>query len=67
MKVSKKTLIAATLFSAALNLHGCAYGPPPEDDTVAQIEADDCSSSVIEISSDTYIAKSNTEEVLKHE
>lgn len=67
MKVSKKALIVATTFTAALNLHGCAYGPPPEDNTAAQIEAESSASSVNEIFSDTYVAKSNTEKVLKHE
>lgn len=28
MKMNKKAVIAATVFSAALNLSACAYGPP---------------------------------------
>lgn len=28
MKMSKKTVITAAAFSAALNLSACAYGPP---------------------------------------
>lgn len=31
MKISKKAVIAAAVFSAALNLSACAYGPPPDD------------------------------------
>lgn len=31
MKIAKKAMIAAAVFSAALNLSACAYGPPPED------------------------------------
>ena len=67
MKVNKKALIVATTFSVALNLHGCAYGPPTVNDNVLQIETEKSSSYVNEIPSNTYIVKSNTEEVLKHE
>ena len=28
MKINKKALIAATAFTAAINLNGCVYGPP---------------------------------------
>ena len=31
MKMKKKAVIAAAVFSAALNLSACAYGPPPDD------------------------------------
>lgn len=31
MKMKKKAIIAAAVFSAALNLSACAYGPPPDD------------------------------------
>ena len=31
MKIKKKAVIAAAVFSAALNLSACAYGPPPDD------------------------------------
>lgn len=31
MKIKKKAVIAAAIFSAALNLSACAYGPPPDD------------------------------------
>ena len=67
MKVSKRALIAATTFSVALNLHGCAYGPPTVDENVLQIETEKSSSYVNEISSNTYVVKSNSEEVLKYE
>ena len=67
MKVSKKALIVATTFSVALNLHGCAYGPPTMDDNVSQIETGKGSSYVKEISSNTYVVKSNSEEVMKYE
>lgn len=30
MKIKKKAAISALIFSAAMNLNGCAYGPPPE-------------------------------------
>lgn len=55
MKVSKKALIVATTFSVALNLHGCAYGPPTVDDNVSQIETGKDSSYVKEISPNTYV------------
>ena len=67
MKVNKKALIVATTFSVALNVHGCAYGPPTVDDNVSQIITEKSSSYVNEISSNTYVVKSNSEEVLKHE
>lgn len=67
MKVSKKALIVAATFSVALNIHGCAYGPPPEEDNSSQIEVEDSSSSANEISYDTYMAKGHTEENLEHE
>ena len=67
MKVNKRALIVATTFSVALNLHGCAYGPPTVDENVLQIETEKSSSYVNEISSNTYIVKSNSEEVLKYE
>lgn len=67
MKVNKRALIVATTFSVALNLHGCAYGPPTVDDNVLQIETEKSSSYVNEISPNTYVAKSNSEEVLKYE
>lgn len=31
-KIHKKLLITATIFTAALNMNGCAYGPPPDED-----------------------------------
>lgn len=31
-KIHKKLLITATIFTAALNMNGCAYGPPQEED-----------------------------------
>ena len=67
MKVNKRALIVATTFSVALNLHGCAYGPPTVDENVLQIETEKSSSYVNEISSNTYVVKSNSEEVLKYE
>lgn len=30
-KINKKLLLSATLFTAALNMNGCAYGPPPDE------------------------------------
>lgn len=30
-KIHKKLLLSATLFTAALNMNGCAYGPPPDE------------------------------------
>ena len=67
MKVNKRALIVATTFSVALNLHGCAYGPPTVDENVLQIETEKSSSYVNEISSNTYVVKSNSEEVMKYE
>lgn len=67
MKISKKALIVATTFSVALNLHGCAYGPPTVDDSVTQIETEKGLSYVNETSSNTYVVKSNSEEVMKYE
>lgn len=67
MKVNKKALIVATTFSVALNLHGCAYGPPTVNDNVLQIETGKSPSYVNEFSSNTYVVKSNPEEVLKYE
>ena len=67
MKVNKKALIVATTFSVALNVHGCAYGPPTVDENVLQIEMKKSPSYVNEISSNTYVVKSNPEEVLKYE
>lgn len=29
--MKRKKLLTAVLFSAALNLNGCVYGPPPEE------------------------------------
>ena len=31
MKKSRKTALAAILFSAAMNMNGCVYGPPPDE------------------------------------
>lgn len=67
MKVNKRALIVATTFSVALNLHGCAYGPPTVDENVLQIETEKSSSYVNEISPNTYVVRSNSEEVLKYE
>lgn len=39
MKKSRKAMIAAAAFYAAMNFNGCVYGPPPEeldDPTLAQ-------------------------------
>lgn len=39
MKKSRKAVIAAAAFYAAVNFNGCVYGPPPEeidDSTLAQ-------------------------------
>ncbi len=30
--MKRKKLLTAVLFSAALNLNGCVYGPPPEEE-----------------------------------
>ena len=32
MKKRQKGCVAALLFSAAMNLNGCIYGPPPESE-----------------------------------
>lgn len=29
-KMGKKILITATVFTAAVNMNGCVYGPPPD-------------------------------------
>lgn len=31
-RAPKKAIAAAVMFAATLNLNGCVYGPPPEDD-----------------------------------
>ncbi len=30
--MKRKKLLTAVLFSAALNLNGCVYGPPPDEE-----------------------------------
>lgn len=31
MKKRQKAVLSALVFSAAMNLNGCVYGPPPEE------------------------------------
>ena len=34
MKRSRKAALTALLFSVAMNMNGCVYGPPPDDDAI---------------------------------
>lgn len=34
MKKLKKIILGASVFSAAMNLNGCVYGPPPDEDVI---------------------------------
>lgn len=62
MKMKKKAVIAAAIFTAALNLSACAYGPPPED-----WDNENSSSASDESSQDTYSENGNTGEDLKND
>lgn len=62
MKMKKKAVIAAAVFSAALNLSACAYGPPPDD-----WDSDNRSSVSDENSYDTDSENGDTGESLDNE
>lgn len=62
MKIQKKAVIAAAVFSAALNLSACAYGPPPDD-----WNNENSSSVSDENSYDTDSEDSDTGEALENE
>lgn len=69
MKVNKKAMIAAAVFSAALNLSACAYGPPydPADNRNVDVYGPPEYEENTNISHDTYSENDNTEDVSLNE
>lgn len=60
MKMIKKAAIAAAVFSVALNLSACAYGPP-EDELEYEKATDNT------VSSDTIVLQNEAENITSEE
>ena len=76
MKMNKKAVVAAAVFSAAMNLSACAYGPPydPSDNRNADVygppeyvEAAGTETNIEDSSYDTVSENNTTEEASQDE
>lgn len=61
--MKRKTLLTAVLFSAALNLNGCVYGPPPEEEMYSAPSSEITQTSLTdETEADTQLTEAASDE-----
>ena len=55
--MKRKKLLTAVLFSAALNLNGCVYGPPPEEEMYSAPSSEITETSLTDETEDTQLSE----------
>ena len=55
--MKRKKLLTAVIFSAALNLNGCVYGPPPEEGMYSAPSSEINETSLTDETEDTQLSE----------